>query len=67
MISLSTYEDKDVVIQTNNGKVYRGNVNYYFYPEDNEDGQESIAIRDYSSGLLVNIGKSEIKSIEIIK
>lgn len=68
-MSLKEYYGKTVRIIADNGKVFEGNVTDYFYPEDNEPEEESIAIR-CSKGLFpgrsVEFPKSDIKFIEAI-
>lgn len=66
---LKKYYEKKVRILANNGKTFEGKVTDYFYPEDNEPEQESIAIRcvkGYLVGKSVEFRESEIQSIEII-
>ena len=65
-MSLKYYYEKIVNILTMNEKTFEGKVTDYFYPEDNETGKESIAIRDKLSGNLVEFQEDDIKSIEVI-
>lgn len=65
-MSLKQFYDKTVSIKAANGKRFKGKVVEYFYPEDNEINQESIALRDISSGDLIEFPEPDIKSIEIL-
>ena len=68
-MSLKEYYGKTVRIIADNGKVFEGNVTDYFYPEDNEPEEESIAIRCYKGpfpGRSVEFPKSDIKAISVI-
>lgn len=60
------YYGKNVNIIARNGLHFSGKVTDYFYPEDNESGVESIAIKDVYSGNYVEFPEEDIKSIEII-
>lgn len=48
MMSLRTYYDEHVRIVDTNGRVFIGVVDDYFFPEDNENGFESIVIKTTS-------------------
>ncbi len=65
-MSLKDFYGKTVNIVAVNGRMFKGKVIEYFYPEDNDSGQESIAIRDKLSGNLVEFPEEDIKSIEVI-
>lgn len=65
-MSLKQFYEKTVSIVAMNEKTFEGKVTHYFYPEDNETGKESIAIRDKLSGNLVEFPEDDIKSIEVI-
>lgn len=68
-MSLNKYYGKDVRIIAENGKAFEGKVTDYFYPEDNEPEEESIAIRCTKGSLVgksVEFPEHDIKSIEII-
>lgn len=43
-MNLAKYYGKRVKIETKDGTVFVGDVNDYFEPEDNENGQESIIV-----------------------
>lgn len=68
-MSLKEYYGKTVRIIADNGKVFEGNVTDYFYPEDNEPEEESIAIRCSKGpfpGRSVEFPQSDIKVISVI-
>ena len=60
------YYGKNVNIIAQNGLHFSGKVTDYFYPEDNESGVESIAIKDVYSDNYVEFPEEDIKSIEIM-
>lgn len=66
-MDLSKYDDKLVVIVDIDNQIFRGNVTDYFYPDDNDDGKEGIAINDRQRGRLIEFNEDDIKTIEIIK
>ena len=43
-LSLRSFFGKKVTIIDENGNVFFGTVDDYFYPEDNDDGEESIVL-----------------------
>lgn len=43
-MNLKQYYGKKVKIVADNDKVFLGKVNDYFYPDDNENGKESIVV-----------------------
>ena len=43
-MNLKQYYGKKVKIVADNDKVFLGTVNDYFYPDDNENGKESIVV-----------------------
>lgn len=68
-MSLNKYYGKKVRIIAQNGKSFEGKVTDYFYPEDNEPEEESIAIRCEKGSLVgksVEFPKHDIVSIETI-
>lgn len=68
-MSLNEYYGKKVRIVAQNGKTFEGKVTDYFYPEDNEPEEESIAIRCENSSLSgksVEFPEHDIVSIEIL-
>ena len=69
-MSLKKYYGKKVRILADNEKSFEGKVTDYFYPEDNEPEEESIAIRctkGFLEGKSVEFRESEIQSIEVIE
>ena len=69
-MSLKKYYGKKVRILADNEKSFEGKVTDYFYPEDNEPEEESIAIRCMKGsleGISVEFRESEIQSIEVIE
>lgn len=69
-MSLKKYYGKKVRIVAANKKTFEGMVTDYFYPEDNDPEEESIAIRCSKGpfpGKSVEFPESDIKSIEIIE
>ncbi len=65
-MNLKQYCGKKVKIVADNDKVFLGKVNDYFYPDDNENGKESIAV-DTIENQAIEFYKEHIKKIEIIK
>lgn len=68
-MSLNEYYGKNVRIVAKNGKEFEGRVTDYFYPEDNDPEEESIAIRCMRGpfvGKSVEFPEHDIVSIEII-
>ncbi len=43
-MNLKEFYGKNVVITSINNKVFNGIVDDYFYPEDNDNGKESIVV-----------------------
>lgn len=69
-MSLNKYYGKNVRIVAENGRTFEGKVTDYFYPEDNEPEEESIAIRcvkGFLVGKSVEFPAHDIKSIEILE
>ena len=64
---LEKYVGHQVVVETDNKKIFRGMVIDYLAETENENGQESIIIRDIRTAKLVELYESDIKSIEIVK
>lgn len=64
---LKQFYGKTVRIVAVNEKSFEGKVTDYFYPEDNESGKESIAIRDKFTGNLIEFPEEDIKSIDILE
>lgn len=65
-MNLKQYYGKKVKIVADNDKVFLGTVNDYFYPDDNENGKESIAV-DTIENQAIEFYEEHIKEIEIIK
>lgn len=68
-MSLNEYYEKKVRIVSKNGERFEGKVTDYFYPEDNEPEEESIAIRCENGPLIgksVEFPEHDIASIQII-
>ncbi|NMA07284.1 MAG: hypothetical protein GX928_06190 [Ruminococcaceae bacterium] len=66
-MNLQEYESKQVIIQTPENKIFRGNVVEYFSAEINENNKESIVLRDVKTNALIELYEEDIKSIEIVK
>lgn len=66
-MDLGQYEGKLVVIVDVDNKIFHGRVTDYFYPDNNDDGKESIAIDDYRYGNPIEFNEDDIKTIEFIK
>ena len=64
-MNLKNYYGKHVIITTYKGRVFTGSVDDYFYPEDNEDGLESIGLTTSDGAYEFN--KNSIESIKINK
>lgn len=65
-MSLGIYEGKKVRIVDNENCVYIGVIGDFIYPEDNEDGQESIILDSLDPQYSEEFNAARIKSIEII-
>ena len=64
-MGLNDYYGQTVHIVSTNGKEFEGKVTDYFYPEDNENGKESIAI-DNEDGTIVEFYEEDITSIVVL-
>lgn len=64
-MGLIDYCEKKVRIVAKNGREFEGKVTDYFYPEDNENGKESIAI-DNVDGTIVEFYEEDITSIVVL-
>lgn len=64
-MELKHYYGKKVTVIDVDGKTFTGLVDDYFFPEDNENGEESIVIKTNGSGL-VEFTSNDIKEITII-
>ena len=65
-MNLINYYGKRVKIIADNNAVFYGTVNDYIYPENNEEGKESIIV-DTSDGSAIEFYEEHIKAIEITK
>ena len=61
---LKSFYGKNVTIIASNGNVYFGFVDDYFFPEDNEDNEESIVLKT-SSSEFIEFSAEDIESISI--
>lgn len=64
---LEQYEGRQVVVETENKRIFRGRVIDCCTSEENENSEESIIIRDVSTGMLVELYAVDLESIEIVK
>lgn len=48
------------------GRTFTGVINDYFYPDDNDNGKESI-VMDTDMGLLIEFYEDDIQTAEIIE
>lgn len=65
-MNLVDFYGENVKITAVNGNVYTGVVEDYIYPEDNENGTESIIV-DTTSKDIVEFYENDIFSIELRK
>lgn len=65
-MNLRQFYNKKVEIIADNEHVFLGKVNDYFYPDDNENGRESIVV-DTIDGSAVEFYEDNIKTIKIIE
>lgn len=66
-MSLAIYYGKRVkIITSDTNQAYIGKVSDYCYPEDNEDGKESIVIECEELKRPVEFGENEIGHIEVL-
>ena len=65
MTSLYDYMDKTVIVKTKDGRTYKGLVDFFEEPYQNESKEESFGILT-SPGFGIEFYASEIESIEII-
>ena len=63
-MSLKKYCGQTVAIIADNGKVFCGFVEDYFFPDDNENGLESIVLK--TSAGMYEFTEEDIETIEII-
>ena len=66
-MNLIKYEGKHVRLHSVSGKIYKGKVTDYIFPEDNyPEGVESIVL-DTTDGRTIEFPKEDIKSITVLK
>lgn len=65
-MNLAKYYGKRVEIKAINGLTYIGDVNEYFEPEDNDNGQESIIVDTVPERQPIEFNENHIKTISII-
>lgn len=65
-MNLVDFYGENVKITAVNGNVYTGVVEDYIYPEDNENGKESIIV-DTTSKDIVEFYENDIFSVELRK
>ena len=63
-MDLKNYYDREVIIITDDGQIFRGVVEDYIYPEDNENGKESIILTTKQS--LVEFYEEDIKDVIVL-
>lgn len=61
-LNLKNYYGKNVTIICYDGNIYTGIVDDYFYPQDNETGEESILLK-YKNSEIVEFTSSDIEEI----
>lgn len=65
-MNLKQFYGKKVKIVAVNGMIFLGTVNDYFFPEDNESGNESIAI-DTTEKQTIELNAESIQKIEAVQ
>lgn len=63
-MNLRKYEGQNVVIITTSGKTFNGFVHDYFFPEDNDNGKESIFLKT-NDGEFIEFNEEGIEEIKI--
>ena len=61
-MDLKKYYDREVVIIADDGQMFSGFVEDYMYPEDNENGKESIILTTKKQSL-IEFYEDDIKEI----
>ena len=61
-MDLKKYYDREVVIISDDGQIFSGLVEDYMYPEDNENGKESIILTTKKQSL-IEFYEDDIKEI----
>lgn len=64
-MTLKSYYGKNVTVVLEEGEIFSGVVVEYFFPEDNELGEESIILKTKKFGL-IEFTASEINEIKFI-
>lgn len=63
-MNLRNYDGKNVVIIATGGEIFTGFVQDYFFPEDNDNGKESIVLKTHS-GDFIEFNEDTIEKITI--
>lgn len=63
-MNLRKYDGQNVVIIATDGEVFTGFVHDYFFPEDNDNGKESIVLK-MNDGKFVEFNEDHIEEITI--
>ena len=63
--NLGRFVDKTVLITAANGRIFCGKTTDYIYPEDNENGLESIVV-DMTDGSIIEFTGEDIETIKIL-
>lgn len=58
--------NSNVKIAAKNGRTFTGRVSEYFYPDENENGKESIVV-DTNVGPSIELYEKDIRSVELIR
>ena len=66
IMSLQRFYNKKVCVVTFYGEKIVGKVDEYIFPDDNDNGIESIVIKEALCGDLVEVYKNNIKSIQVV-
>lgn len=65
-MNLRSYEGKNVVVELNNKKVYKGQVSDFIFAEDNNPPKNSIIVDAKNYENPIEIYEDEIKLIDVI-
>ena len=63
---LEKYEGRTVTVETDNHKIFCGEVTDYVEPYRNENGKESIIIKDICTGRFIELYEKDLKNIEVM-
>lgn len=66
-MNLRGYEGKNVIVQTDKKKIYRGKARDFVFAEDNNPQKNSLIIDAVGYEFPIEIYEDEIQSIEIMK